>query len=105
MGRAIIPPDIREKEKIIGGVFTVSQVVLMAIGFVLALICMSLLYNLLHNVIVALFGAGAAIPFVYVALKKVHLYGDMEYSQYLILKHRYNKSRKKFPNINENYRK
>lgn len=103
--RYAIPPDIREKEKIIGGVLTGSQTVIIAVGAAVAFIVVNGLYNLTANVVIAVLGVAVLVPFGYVALKRMPKYGDIEYSQYLIFKHRYNKSRKEFPNINENFRK
>lgn len=105
MARATIPPDIREKEKVIGGILSASQLVVIGVGAVLAFLVMNFMFNTTGNVVLSALGLLIAIPFIYIAMHKQKGYENMEYFQYLILKHQFKKSRKEFPNINDNYRK
>lgn len=82
-----MPPDTNEKEKIVGGLFTIGQAFGMTLGLILGLIVFFLAYGFFRWL--------AAIPAilivvlaVYVSVKKV---GHYSYIRYLIL-------RKKFDN-------
>ena len=99
-----IPPDIREKEKIIGGKFTVGQIVFLIAGFLLALLTMFSLYSLIERPVMAvLIGLCVGAPFVPYGFRTIPEMGDIELFQYRIYQHRYRKSRKDFINVNENY--
>lgn len=100
-----IPPDVREKEKVVGGIFTVSQTLILVIGVALSFFFINLLYNISGHIVVGIFGAIPMIPALWLALRKKHEYGDMEMIQYFIFLHKFKKSRKEYPNINENFKK
>lgn len=100
-----IPPDIREKEKIVGGIFTVSQTLILVAGIAVSFLFINILYNLSGNIVVGLIGAVPMLPVAWLALKKKHEYGDVEMVQYFIFLHKFKKSRKEYPNINENFQK
>lgn len=105
MARYAIPPDIREKEKVVGGILTVSQTILIAVGGALSFVLVQGIFKLSNNIVLALLGLLPMIPTLFLALYKKHDYGDMELTQYLIFKWKFDHSRKEFPNINENFRK
>lgn len=100
-----IPPDVREKEKIVGGIFTISQTLILVIGVAISFLLINFLYSATNHIVVAIFGALPMLPALWLALKKKHEYGDMEMVQYFVFLHRYKKSRKEYPNINENFQK
>lgn len=107
MQRYVVPPTVRDQEKIIGGVLTITQTIFLGIGCVLAFTFAQLFYNVSgQNVIIAIAaGAIAGAPMAALAFLKKHDYGDMPIAQYLIYKFFFNHSKKKFPNINENFRR
>lgn len=100
-----IPPDTRGKEKIIGGIFTISQFIFLIIGVILGFILVAVTFKMTNSFVVAgiafIIGVGPFIPFSFV---KKHELGEMELFQYLRLKQKFKKTRKVFPNINERYR-
>lgn len=100
-----IPPDTRGKEKIIGGIFTISQFIFLIIGVILGFVLVAVTFQMTNSFVVAgiafIIGVGPFIPFSFV---KKHELGEMELFQYLRLKQKFKKSRKVFPNINERYR-
>lgn len=106
MARYPIPPDIREREKVVGGIFTVSQTLFLAVGALLFFLILSIVYKASNNIIVSavagLVAGGIFIPFAFIKKKD---YGNVELAQYLIYLYRYKKSKKEFPNVNEHYRK
>lgn len=101
-----VMPDIREKEKIVGGLFTVTQTIPLA----LALICGGGLavfaFSNFHNIILAivLFAIGA-VPFLPFAFIKIEKMGNMELFFYLKIRMKYKHDQKVYSNLNENQRK
>lgn len=106
MARYPIPPDIREREKVVGGIFTVSQTLFLALAALVFFAIVSVMYKTTNKIIlsaiVAILAASIFLPFAFFKKKD---YGNVELAQYLIYLFRYKKSRKEFPNINENYKK
>lgn len=82
-----VPPDTRDKEKIFGGIFTISQFVFLVIGVVFGALLGLLSYTLFQNIIVlaVMFVVGMVVfaPFAFV---KIHKMGDMELFKYLVLR-------------------
>lgn len=106
MQRYSLPPTINEQEKIIGGVLTVAQAIFLGIAFVCGFGLAQFGFNLSGNIFVAIIcGAVAALPGIGLAFLKKHDYGDMPISQYLIYRFFFNKSKKEFPNVNQNFRR
>lgn len=103
MPRYPVPPDIREKEKVVGGILTLSQTLILVAGGALTFVLVQTLFKLTGLIPVAILGAAPMAPALWLALGKKKEYGNMEMFQYLILKRRFNRSRKEYPNINENY--
>lgn len=99
-----VPPDIREKEKVVGGILTVSQTVFVVIGVVLALINVQFIISHTHNILLAILGILPSVPIIAVGVITKHDYGEMELSQFLIYQFFFKRSKKEFPNINENFR-
>ena len=104
MGMYTPSTDVREKEKIFGGIFTVSQFVVLSIGVIVGMLMGLMLATFFGHIMAALIGFVIGFsPFVYLAMKKVRKLGDMEYMRYLYLNFLYKKKTKKYPNININY--
>lgn len=105
MAQYPIPQDTREKEKIIGGIFTMTQFAFVAIGVALGLLlglgAYSLTNSLTLTIIVIVLIIGLFAPFGFVTLPR---YGDIELYQYVIMLIKYKKSNKDFLNISENCR-
>lgn len=100
-----IPPDVRDEEKIVGGIFTKSQFIFLVIGFVGGMGLAILFYSTTKNVPLTAFGMIigllAGLPF---AVIKVRSAGDMELFKYLVKKHKYKKRSKEYKHINDNYK-
>ena len=90
-----IPPDINEKEKVIGGVLTVSQLVAIIVFAVLGGVSAMIIFRTANKPILALIvGIIILIPGLYLGFKKEHRLGDMEEFEYLS---------KQYPNVNDGY--
>lgn len=99
-----IPPDINEKEKVIGGVLTVSQLVAIIVFAVLGGVTALIIFRAANKPILALIvGIIILIPGLILGFKKERRLGDMEEFEYLMIKHRFKKQRKQYPNINQGY--
>ena len=89
-----MPPDIREKEKIIGGIFTLTQGLWIGLGVVVYLV-----NSLLLSFIFGKFSFFLSIPYIVLgfvfALKKLH---EMSLFTYLKYKQKYKKKNKELPN-------
>lgn len=101
----IVPPDVRDDEKIVGGIFTKSQFMFLVIGFVAGMGLTIFLYSISKNFVVAAFGliTGLVVtaPF---AVIKVRSAGDMELFKYLVKKWKYSKRQKEYKNISDNFK-
>lgn len=101
-----VPPDTRDKEKLFGGVLTVTQFIAF-ITFICLGAALGLLFNTVINSIwvIAFFvilGAIAGAPFAFYKNRKM---GDMELAKLLYLKYLFKKKTKKKIHINENYQR
>lgn len=100
-----IPQDIHEKEKIIGGMFTITQFIFIAIGAVSALFggigIYTLTDNLIATAITMIICAGIFVPFGFIKMRN---YGDVELFQFVLMKIKYAREPKEYLNISENYR-
>lgn len=100
-----IPPDIHEKEKIIGGIFTLTQFIFIVIAAVVGIGLGMILYGMTASFIAMIIGiAIGALPFIPFGFVKIRKMGDIELFQYLKYKIQYKMSIKEYKNINENYR-
>lgn len=101
----VVPPDVRDDEKIVGGIFTKSQFIFLILGFVGGMALTILLYSMTKNFVIAAFGLiiglTIAVPF---AVIKIRSAGDMELFKYLVKKWKYKKRQKEYKNISDNYK-
>lgn len=97
MAQYQVPPDTKEKEKVIGGLLNWVQFFWLLAGFVLALILAFIAYTLFESVIIsivmALIGFGTSVPFALV--KRM----DMPLFTYLRRKHLLKKKTKNLINM------
>lgn len=100
-----IPPDTREKEKIFGGMFTLTQTIFLVLAVVCGGGAFLLTFSLIGLVPSLILGMIVAIPFVPFAFIKVESCGNVELFEYLIIMWKYNQSQKVYINLNENYKK
>ena len=100
-----IPQDIHEKEKIIGGMFTISQFIFIALGAVSALFGGIGIYTATNNLMATgatmVICAAIFVPFGFIKVRK---YGDVELFQLVLMKIKYAREPKEYLNISENYR-
>lgn len=101
----VVPPDVRDEEKIVGGIFTKSQFMFLVIGFIGGMALTILLYSMTKNFIIAAFGlaTGLIVTFPF-AVIKIRSAGDMELFKYLVKKWKYKKRQKEYKNISDNYK-
>ena len=101
-----VMPDIREKEKIVGGLFTITQTIPLALALIcgggLAVVTFSATQSIVMTVVVFIVGAAPFLPFAFIKIEKM---GNMELFFYLMIKMKYKKSHKVYCNLNENQRK
>lgn len=92
MGVYHMPPDTREKEKIIGGLFTWNQAGWLFGAFLLGLSVFSFVYTAtripLLSIILAVLVGSTLLPFVFVKRKDLTLF------QYIMRKRKFNKKTK-----------
>lgn len=100
-----IMPDTREKEKIVGGHFTLTQTIFLALGLVAggggALFTFKATNSLPLALIVLVLLALPFLPFAFVKIEKM---GDKELFFYLLILLKHSQSQKVFINLNENKR-
>jgi|SRR5690625_1382901 len=92
-----VPPDTKEKEKVIGGILNWNQFFWLLSGFVAGLILAFIGYSISGSVILsailAVIGIASTVPFA--LIKKL----DMPLFTYLMRKRALRKKTKKLPNI------
>lgn len=91
----IVPPDMKEKEKIVGGILTISQFGWLMLGLALAGFIFIILYELfaIYSLIVAVpTGLALGLPFAFYKKEELTLF------QYLRLKSVFKKKPKQVPN-------
>jgi hypothetical protein len=96
MATYTVPPDMKEKEKIVGGILTISQFIWLMVGLLIIGAVMFLLYYLngaFSMVIGAPLGLAVGLPFAFYKKEELTLF------QYLSLKSKFKKKRKELPNI------
>lgn len=104
MARYDVPPDTRGKEAIIGGIFTASQMIFLAVGFIVGAALAIFGFSTFHSLTAALFlfaiGAAPFVPFAFIKISKM---GNMELFPYLRIKYAFKKGQKYWLNYNTNY--
>ena len=99
-----VPPDTRDKEKIFGGIFTMSQFIFLVAGVLIGAVLGLSLYGITQNLIVMavafVFGVLTCVPFAFVKVRRM---GDMELFKYVILRFKFSKRIQDMPHINTNY--
>ena len=100
-----VMPDIREKEKIVGGIFTATQTIFLALAVVagggLAVLTYTATSSVPLALLVLVLGAAPFLPFAFIKIEKM---GDMELIFYLWIRFKYMQGQKIFLNLNENQR-
>lgn len=100
-----VMPDIREKEKIVGGLFTITQTIFLGLsvitGGLFGLGVFTLTSDPFLSVICIVIGAVPFLPFAFVTIESM---GKMELFFYLMIKLKYKNGQKIFINLNENKR-
>lgn len=89
-----MPPDTNEKEKIFGGILTLSQAGWIGGGFFLALILALLLFQVFKFFVIVI----CAVPLVAGCVFALKKKGNYTYFRYLTLKRRYDNRIKHYIN-------
>lgn len=101
-----VSPDIREKEKVVGGMFTMTQTVFLGLAFVcgggFGIMTFSATGNIPLAIFIIVLGSVPFLPFAFI---KIPSMGDMELFRYLMIRIKYKKSQKVYVNYNENSKK
>lgn len=94
-----VPPDINEKEKIIGGILNINQFFWLLGGFILGAVMFIITFPLLGKFSLVIGGIFAltGVPFVIIKPKGLTLY------EYLKRKQKFKKKTKHLPNIKKDY--
>ena len=100
-----VSPDIREKEKIVGGHFTLTQTLFLALALIsgigLGMLVFQTIGSIPLAILLIILGAAPFLPFAFVKIEQM---GDMELFFYLRLKALYHYKQKTYLNLNENQR-
>ena len=99
-----VSPDIREKEKIFGGILTLTQTVFLALGVLVGGGVVLLLFNSIGAIPAIILGVICGVPFLPFAFIKVQSMGDIELFQYCLIRLKYWRSQKEYVNVNDHYR-
>lgn len=82
-----VPPDTKEKEKIIGGLFDVTQFFWFLAGAAIAIVLFAISYltigNEIFSIILGLIGLSTSLPFVFIRKKEMTLYRYLFYKRKL----------------------
>ena len=101
-----MPPDTRDKEKLFGGIFTLSQFICLGIGVVIGMLLAILFNSIFPGLVSVLIGLGIGVaiglPFAVIKIRKM---GNMELLKYIFLNIKFNKKTKKKIHVNENYQR
>lgn len=99
MRNYVVPPDINEKEKVIGGVLNINQFFWLLGGFVLGAVVFVVFFPVFGKFSLALGGLFSltGVPFVVIKPKDLTLF------EYLKRKQKFKKKNKKLPNIKKDY--
>jgi len=98
-------PDIREKEKVVGGIFTITQTIFLGMGIIvgggLGLLLWQLTGQFVIGIVGLFIGALPFIPFAFVTIREL---GDMELFRYFVIRRRFNQSQRVYVNLNQKKR-
>lgn len=92
----VVPPDMNEKEKVIGGILNINQFFWILGGLILGAVVFAICFNLIGGtpaLVVAGFCCLTGIPFVVFKKNGLTLY------QYITYKQKFKRKTKKLPNI------
>lgn len=96
--------DTRVKDKVIGGIFTITQLVFLILAFIVA-VSIILLFNsvigIIASAVIGVIAGGVFLPFAFITVDKM---GGIELASYLLYKFRFKHSQKVFYHYNENYK-
>lgn len=94
-----VPPDINEKEKVIGGVLNINQFFWLLGGFVLGVIMFIITFSFLgkFSLFIGAIFSLTGVPFVVIKPKGLTLF------EYLKRKQKFKKKTKYLPNIKKDY--
>lgn len=91
-----IPPDMKEKEKIIGGVLNINQFLWLVGGFVVGAMMFMIFWSITHLLLIAVFftiiGGASTAPFAFYKKRDLTLY------QYITRKRAFKKKSHKLIN-------
>jgi len=96
-----VPPDTKEKEKVIGGILNINQFFWILSGLVLGALVFASLFHVIGGtpaLIVGFVFCFTGVPFAFYKKKGLTLY------QYLKWKRKFKKKTKKLPNIRKEVR-
>lgn len=91
----IVPPDMKEKEKVIGGLLDLNQFFWVLGGLGLGATVFALLFNIVGGTLALIVGFAfcfSGVPFAFYKKKDLTLF------QYLTYKRKFKKKKKKLPN-------
>jgi len=100
----IVSADTSEKEKVVGGIFTIAQGLWLALGVVISCAVFLLLGQFIPPAVALILALmpGAAVGLLFALYKKY----DIPLATYLMYKHRFNKKSKRIGNTaSSNYDK
>lgn len=99
MRNYIIPPDINEKEKVIGGILNINQFFWLLGGLLIGAVVFVLLYPLFNrfSLIFAGIVSLSGIPFALIKIK------DLTFYEYFKRKKLFERKTKYLPNVKKNY--
>jgi hypothetical protein len=95
MQQYIVPPDMKEKEKIVGGVLTIYQFAWLGLGLLIAGLIFITLFSAmnLYGLIIAVpIGSAVGLPFAFYEKEELTLF------RYIYLKLKFRKKTKALPN-------
>lgn len=95
MAQYIVPPDMKEKEKIVGGVLNINQFAWLGLGLLIAGLIFIMLFNAMNlfGLIIAVpLGSAVGLPFAFYKKEELTLF------RYLYLKLKFKKKVKALPN-------
>lgn len=106
MRKYYIPPTIKDKEKIIGGILTLGQFMFLIVGLVIGLVLGVLLYTLTKSIEIAIIailaGLATGVPFAFYRKNGLTLTQYIKYKKRFIMKEKKLPKRRKEVIKNDN---
>ena len=90
----VVPPDINEKEKIVGGILTLDQLLWVFAGFVLGGLVFVITFNYFGKFSLVLGGTSCLTSVPFIVYKK----NNLTLFEHLKRKHKFNKKTRHLPN-------